>query len=150
MSMSLHLVCIEGEGQFTFSRAIAREILSRGAVSPEDVLEYRVDYPDGGGGAEVYCEDGVELNEISFNRFGGETFFDRVWELADRIGAVIFWPAPGPSNAVTRTEVIERLPSYFREEENIPVVVHNGRELYNAIEESFPPVDRGSDDERSS
>jgi hypothetical protein len=140
MSMELFLICIEGVGQATFKRAVAQEILGRDALESKRVLDYRVDYPDGSG-AEVCCAEGDDLESICFDRFGGEIFFDRVWELADRIGAVIFWPAPGPSTAVTHPAMIDRLPDELRGDEDMPVVVvRSGGDIYNAIEESFPPI----------
>jgi len=141
MSMDLFLVCIEGSEKTTFKRALAQKILGRDALRPELALTYRVDYPDGSG-AEVSCDEGEDLDNISFSRFGGEMFFVRLWELADHIEGLIFWPAPGPNKAATRVELLDRLPSEWREDEDdIPVVVHSGREIFDAIEESFPPLD---------
>jgi hypothetical protein len=142
VSLSLILACVENGKPATFKRALAIEVLGRGAIESSDVL-YSVKYIDGGG--QVYCNDGDEIHHMSFNHFGGNTFFDRVWELADRVGAVIFWPAPGPSTAVTRAEMFERLPSEFHQEGFEPFVVSSGGELAVAIEESFPPIDRGDD-----
>jgi hypothetical protein len=142
--MELFVVCIEGVGQSRFERALAQEILGRDALDPKQALVYRVDYPDGSGG-EVSCDEGDDLDSIAFDHFGGRTFFDRVWELADRIGALIFWPAPGPSNALTRAELLDRLPSELRDEERMPIIVRSGRELYDAVEESFPPIDAGEE-----
>jgi|SRR5215472_4872999 len=140
MSMTLYVVCIEEIGQPTFERALAHKILGRGALKPGHDLGYRVDYPDGSGG-DISCGEGDSLEGIYFSHFGGEMFFDRVWELADRIGALIFWPAPGPSNALTRTELLDRLPSELRDEEQRPIIVRSGKEICDAIEGSFPPID---------
>ena len=132
MSFDIFLNCLNNAGKKTFKRELAQGILGRDAIRPTKVLSGNVEYPDGSGSA-VYCSDGEELDHMMFNHSGGDTFFERLWELADRSGSMIYWPGYGIPRAVTRPEMLQHLPKDFEDKEPPPFVVRNGGELVDAI-----------------
>lgn len=90
MAFDIFLSCLKDEGTGTFKRSLAQEIFGREAVKETNALFY-VEYPDGGGSC-VYCSEDEDLNHMMFNHAGGDSFFERLWELADRSHSMIFWP----------------------------------------------------------
>lgn len=136
MSFDIFLACLNNGDMQAFKRELAQEILGRGAVDEGGALE-RVEYPDGSG-SDVYCDEGTDnLSGAMFNHSGGDTFFERLWELADRTGSMIFWPGDGSPVAVTRPEMLPYIP---KNEDGEPMepqfVVKNGKELQDAIAET--------------
>jgi hypothetical protein len=133
MSFDIFFDCINNDGGKTFKRQLAQEILGRDAIKPADALLSSVAYPDGSG-SEVYCSKDEDLDGMMFNHSGGDTFFERLWELADRTGSMIFWPGDGVPVAVTRPELLQHLPKSEAGDEMEPqFVVRNGKELQEAI-----------------
>jgi hypothetical protein len=129
----------------TFKRTLFEEIMSRGAINPELPLE-DVNYPDGGC-REIVIEDEEDIDSASFSRFGGDTFFQRLWELADRTNSFIWWPDVGSPVAVTRQDMISQLPEGVLDAEEDPYVVRSGKELENAILFAIEPDEPEGDDE---
>jgi hypothetical protein len=132
MSFDIFLTCLNNAGVMTFKRQLAEEVLGREAVRPEKVLLGGVEYPDRSGSA-VYCSEGEDLGHLMFNHSGGDMFFERLWELADRSGSMIYWPGYGFPRAVTRPEMLQHLPKDLEDIEPPPFVVRNGRELVDAM-----------------
>lgn len=132
MSFSIHLVCAREGEKATFKRALFDEIMGREAINPKFPL-YQVDYHDGGCWdiRDPFVDQG-ETSMISFSRFDGNTFFDLLWEFADKVGAFMFWPGEGRLIAVTNREVLAQLPGELKNM-GPPYIVKNGRELFDAI-----------------
>jgi len=88
-----------------FDRQSAIDILFKDALDPSYLGS--VEYPDGGGGGEIYGleRDDEEFDSLMFAHFGGPTFLARIFELADRLEGFLFWttdPAYGPNLGVTK------------------------------------------------
>ncbi len=132
MSMDLFLTCIrDGEGS-TFTRAVFEEVMGRDAIGPKFPLT-SVRYADGGCN-DIDGGEGGTIQTVSFVHFGGETFYDRLWELADRSGSYLMWPNDGPALAVTRAELVAKIDPKMVEELGPPVVARTGKDLGEAIE----------------
>ncbi|HUO93705.1 MAG TPA: hypothetical protein VMU22_12320, partial [Rhizomicrobium sp.] len=101
MSMDLFLQCARDGEPSMFPRALFEEVMSRGAIDPEFPLS-EVLYVDGGC-REIDGGERDAISSLSFAHFGGDIFFDRLWELADRTGSYLMWPGD-PSIAVTRSD----------------------------------------------
>lgn len=131
MSFDIFLSCVRDGEPSTFKRALAHEILAKGASDADESLE-EISYPDGG--AEVFCDEADDVDGISFNHAGGATFFERLWELADRTGSMIFWPGGGQSVAVTRADMLPHLPEDLPGGDGSPAaVVGNAKALEDLI-----------------
>jgi len=135
MSFDIFLSCMNNDGAQTFKRQVAQEVLGRGAVNEASAL-YNVEYPDGSG-SSVIGEEDEDIDGLMFNHSGGDTFFERLWELADRTGSIIFWPGEDTPVAVTRPDMLQHIP---RDDEGRPMdpqfVVKNGKELQEVIYET--------------
>ena len=124
MSFGIFFLCFRNGEITTIKRTLVEEIFGRDAIALKFPLT-SVDYIDGG--AQIYGankEDDIE--HISFDHFGGDTFFSALYELADRSGSLIVWPG-NPCFAVTREALIAHLPREIVDEN--PKVVGNGAEL---------------------
>jgi len=133
MAFDLFLHCFRDGRTATFKRALAVEILGRDAVDSRDPVGF-VRYRDESG-SSGYCDDGEDIDGVMFNHFGGEIFFDRLWELADRTGSCFYWPDVGrPNIAVTRQETIDHLPPSMVKDFGPPWILHNGMDIYLVIE----------------
>jgi len=131
MAFDIFLSCMKNGQTSTFKRSLAQEILGRGAVDQAGAL-FQVEYADGSG-SSVYCDEGEDLDGAMFNHSGGDTFFERLWELADRTHSIIVWPGYGIPVAITRSEMLPHLWMKPEEMEPPPFVVLNGKELQEAI-----------------
>lgn len=114
-----------------FKRAPAQEIFARDALQPEHALSC-VEYPDGSGGC-IYIGNEEDIAGMMFNHCGGETFFDRVWELEDRTDSHFFWPGFEQNYAVRRPERAEGVEKWSEGNFLNPQVARNGLELVYAI-----------------
>lgn len=131
MSMDLFLTCVREGEPSTFPRTLFEEVMANGAIAPTFPLSDVV-YADGGC-REIDGGAGEAISSLTFAHFGGDTFFDRLWELADRTVSYLLWPGDGPCVAVTRSDVLAKLdPSMVKDLE--AVVVGSGKELAAAIE----------------
>ncbi len=132
MSFTLFLICMRNGKSATFKRALFEEVLGRQAIDPTFPL-YEVDYSDGGCSEIRNPSEGEEdIESVTFSRFGGNIFFDALWELADRAGAFFVWPGEGRSIAVPNREFLAHVPADMGAM-GPPYVVKNGRELYDAL-----------------
>lgn len=130
MSFDIFLICVRNGDAAMFERALFEDIFRRNAIDPRSPLT-SVTYRDGG--AEIDgAEDGDEIENIVFNHCGGDTFYAALYELADRSGSVVLWPAAGRQIAVTREAAIAHLPPDLSDL-GPPYVVANGRELAACI-----------------
>lgn len=147
MSNDIFLICARKDGPATFKRALAEEIMNRGAINPRLPLT-DITYSDGG--AEVSIEEDEDIDGGGFGRFGGRTFYDRLWELADRTGSYLVWPDFPPCLAVTRPEFVAYIDEDTVEAHGPPYVVKSGKELEYAIEFDFdanePPDDEDGEE----
>ncbi len=131
MAFDIFIACMDNGKSGTFKRALAAEILGRDSVNTKDPL-WEVEYRDGSGSC-VYCAETEDIDGMMFNHSGGDTFFQRLWELADSTGSMIFWPDSLRSIAVTRSAFVQYLDEDIPERERPPFVVSNGKELQYAI-----------------
>ena len=135
MSFDIFLDCVNNNGTQTFKRQVAQEILGRGAVDEASAL-YQVEYPDGSA-SSVIGEEDEDIDGLMFNHSGGDTFFERLWELADRTGSIIYWPGDDTPVAVTREEMLQHIPRDDEGHQMEPqFVVANGKELQQVIYET--------------
>lgn len=75
--------------------------------------------------------DPAYVEFLSFGHFGGNSFFQDLYTLADRVGAMVY--AGGkPSVIVTKESVLKEIPEDFLGMENARVV-HNASELEEAV-----------------
>jgi hypothetical protein len=133
MSFDIFLQCFRDGEMVNLDRAIFEEILGRDATEFSKSFD-RVIYADGG--SDIYgAKDEDEIGSLMFNHSGGDTFFERLHELADRTMSVIHWPSEPGVSAVTREETIPHLPDDFKETLP-PQLVANGRELVECIRKS--------------
>jgi len=138
MSMDLFLTCVRDGEPSAFPRRLFEEIMGRGATKPEFPLS-EVAYADGGC-REIDGGEAESISSLTFAHFGGETFFDRLWELADRTDSYLLWPGDGPSVAITRADIMGKLDPKMVKDLGV-VAVGSGRELAAAIEGGFDPED---------
>jgi hypothetical protein len=120
----------------TFSRSLLDEVFGRGAIRATLPLK-AVEYPDGSH-AEIYAKDGEELSSFMLSHFGGETVFERVFELADRTGSIIYWPDVRPALAVTKSGVIEHVPQDCLSSIGPAEIVANAKALMDYIARPDP------------
>jgi hypothetical protein len=144
MSMDLFLTCVRDGEPSDFPRALFEEVMGRGATDPKFPLS-EVLYADGGC-REIDGGGGDTVSSLSFAHFGGDTFFDRLWELADRSASYLLWPGESPSVAVTRPDVLSKLDPKMVKDLGA-VVVGSGKELSAAIEDGFDLEDDEDFDE---
>ncbi len=96
-----------------WDRELVLGILGRGAIEP--VTHDRCRYPDGSGGRVhgIDPDDARDhLDYLCFERFGGRTMMERLFELADAVEAFLAWSGAGegdPSACVARAERLERV-----------------------------------------
>ena len=96
-----------------WDRELVLGILSRAAIEP--VTHGVCRYPDGSGGRVhgIDPDDARDhLDYLCFERFGGRTMMERLFELADAVDAFLAWSGAGeddPSACVARTERLERV-----------------------------------------
>ena len=120
----------------TFKRAIVEEIFGPYAIRRGSGNGIgRVKYPDGSG-AEIYGDNQEELDGVMFTHCGGDAFFDGLYQLADRIKGVIYWPGVGRASAITDMTVQEHLPAEFIEGCGPPVLVQDRDGITDAIQRS--------------
>jgi hypothetical protein len=143
MSNEIYLQCV-GEGG-RFKRTLFEEIMSKGAVNPQFPL-VDVAYPDGSGANEIYADESEDLDGVSFGRFGGSMFYDRLWELADRTNSYVWWPDLGSPIAVTREDMISQLPEDLLDGEEEPYVVRSGKELEQAVGDDLEEDDENEEE----
>jgi hypothetical protein len=125
VSSNLYLACMRDDETATFTRALVEERFGRNAINPRFPLE-DVNYIDGG--AVLYGADREDdIDGMSFERWGGDTFCSALYELADRPGSFLIWTSAEVNVAVTRETMIAHLPRdtlQFKRR-----VVWNGHEL---------------------
>lgn len=101
----------------------------RDSIRDRDPGYLKVDYPDGGG-ADVYAGVDAEIAHIGFGHFGGDTFFEALYQLADRTKSVVYWPGRAPSSAITDPVMLQHVPKYWEDAVGPPQLVRNGVELW--------------------
>lgn len=119
-----------------FEREVVEEIMGRDAVDPSSPL-VDIEYADGG--CELIGGDDDSIETLMFDHFGGETFFSRLWELANRTGAFLWWAGNGDGYAVTNRDVLEHLPPDIINSPKLPFVVRDGAALEEAIFDGTRP-----------
>ena len=114
----------------SFKREAFEEIMGRGAINPRPPF-CNIEYADGG--CEVFGADDEDISSLMIDHFGGETFFDRLWELAERTGSFFAWTGAGGGYAVTDSALLAHLPPGIADDPEPPLVVDDGRALEAAI-----------------
>jgi hypothetical protein len=135
MSFDIFLQCFRDGEVATFDRAAFEQIFGAVAVSRRNEEGFvRMEFADGGG-ADIYIGDEDALDCVMFNHCGGDVFFDALYELADRIKGLIYWPgaAPIPSSVITEATTLRHIPEEFVKGCGPPIVVKNGEEITEAI-----------------
>jgi hypothetical protein len=140
MSFDLFLMCARDGEQSSFKRELYEEIMRRDALAPPpDRLD--LEYADESGGC-VNGDEDEDIASLMFNHFGGDTFMERLWELADRTGSFFVWPGEGRTIAVTRAETISHIFHGLAESLGPPFVVRSGKELEYVIGYGIDPPAR--------
>jgi hypothetical protein len=123
--------CRNGE-RAMFKRELVQEIFGRYAVDPPPHFQGAT-YLDGR--AEIFgADEGDEIDGLMCSHFSGMTFYEALYELADRTGSVIFWPSDGPWAAVTKEATLAHSPpGAFDRDGRPPSVVGSARELVALI-----------------
>ena len=145
MSFDIFLVCMRNGEPATFKRTLAEEVMNRGAIDP-DLPLLNITYADGGGGV-AYIDEDEDIDSVSFDHFGGDTFYNRLWDLMDRTGSFLFWPAVGRKLAVTRPEIVSHIDEDTVEDLGPAFIVRSGKELEDAIEFGIDPNEPENDEE---
>jgi hypothetical protein len=127
MSFDIFVMCSRKGARATFKRELFEEIMGRGALDASLPLT-NIEYADGMCVA-YYDEEREDLDSTAFDHFGGDTFWSRLYELADRTGSFLVWPVVGRQVAVTRPELIDEVYPDVAENLGPPYVVANGRQL---------------------
>lgn len=109
-----------------FPRKIAEEIFEPGALYGKSIAD-GITYPDGP--TELRVQDGDELTGIGFGRCGSETFLERLFELIDVTGSVLFWPGDETWAVFTDPALREHFPKDAMFLENPPVLVRTLDEM---------------------
>jgi hypothetical protein len=94
-----------------------------------------VKFPDGSV-ADIYVSEEENIESIMVNHCGGKAFFQSLYQLADQVKGVIYWPNLGPSFAITEAATLKHLPSDFAESLGPPTVVSDGDGITDAIRRS--------------
>ena len=111
-----------------YATAIVERIFMRGAIDPTTPLTF-VEYADGV--AEIYGAEDDMTDGIMIAHFSSRTVLERLFELADETGSLIFWPSEDNCSVVTKAEWLDHLPDDAQFE---PVVVSTVDELMEAME----------------
>ena len=112
-----------------YATAIVERIFMRDAIDPTTPLAF-VEYADGV--AEIYGAEDDMTDGIMIAHFSSRTVLERLFELADETGSLIFWPSEDNCSVVTKAEWLDHLPDDMLQIE--PVVVSNVDELMEAME----------------
>lgn len=73
--------------------------------------------------------DPAYIEDLGFNHFGGDGFFRDLYDLADRVGAMVY---AGGAVIVTKESVLKEIPEDFLGMENARIV-RNAAELEEAV-----------------
>jgi hypothetical protein len=130
VSFDIFLACVKDGESAAFKRILFEDIFSRGAINPRLPFT-NVVYGDGGAQIDG-ADEHEDIESLSFNHCGGDTFFATLYELADRSGSVVFWPGEERVLAVTSQAMIAHIPADM-DELGPAHIVSNGRELQNCI-----------------
>jgi hypothetical protein len=134
MSFDIFMTPFKDGEQLTFDRSLILEIFGHDADLAESEFSH-IRYSDEDG-AEVYgAEDEIVTDGLSFNRCGGERFFDGLWRLAAQTNAVIFWPGDEGNAVVTSTEALAHADPEFIEPLQPVKIVASGEELLDYLAE---------------
>jgi hypothetical protein len=128
MGLDIFIQCCRNGERALFKRELVEEIFGRYALDPPPHLQGAT-YLDGQ--AEIYGADkSDEIDHLMCAHCWGTTFFEALFELADRTKSVIFWPSRGPWAAVTDVVTLTHLPpSAFDKEGEPPTVVADAKAL---------------------
>ena len=140
MSFDIFVMCARKGEQATFKRALFEEIMGRGALDASLPLT-NIEYADGMCVA-YYDGQKEDLDSTAFDHFGGDTFWDRLYELADRTGSFLVWPDVGRQVAVTRLEMLDEIYPDVAETLGPPYVVKNGKQLELLVLAGLDPASR--------
>lgn len=130
MSFDIFLQCFRNGEPATFKRSVVEEIFGPHAHDDRELT--RVTFPDGSG-SDIYMDQGDDVQCMMFNHCGGDEFFEALYQLAERTKSIIFWPAVGPSSAITDSVTLKYLPVAWPEGLGPARMVHSGLELQTCI-----------------
>ena len=139
MSFDIFLVCFRNGDAAPFKREVFEAIFlphcDNVRAYKSDPSFMRVEYRDGSGG-DIYCGDERDIDNIMFNHCGGESFFNDMFDLADRTLSIIFWPDATPVYVYTNAAVLKELPKDFIEKGDRSRLVRSGFDIVEAIRSS--------------
>ena len=132
MSFDIFIQCCRDGERASFNRELVEEIFGRRALDPPPYFRGAT-YLDGR--AEIFgADEADEIDGLMCSHSSGMTFYEALYELADRTGSVIFWPSDGPWAAVTKEATLAHLPpGAFDQDGRPPSVVASARELVALI-----------------
>lgn len=132
MGLDIFVQCCRNGERAMFSRDLVEEIFGRYALDPPPHLQGAT-YLDGR--AEIYGADKhEEIDHLMCTHSWGTTFFEALYELADRTKSVIYWPGGDIWAAVTDPATLVHLPpGAFDKNGEPPAVIADGQELHALI-----------------
>lgn len=133
MSFDIFVQCFRNHEVATFKRAVLEEIFGPYVVDRRPSF-MRAEFPDRGGGAEIYSDDEDDLDSVMFTHGGGDPLFDAIYRLVDRIKGVVYWADLPPCCAVTDAATLSHVPVDFIEGCGPAVVAKSGAEIIAAIQ----------------
>jgi len=134
VSFDIFLQCFRNQELAGFDRAVFDEIFGPYIVERDETF-VRLCYPDRGC-ADIYVRDTPTIDSMMINHFGGEMFFEGLYELAQRTGSLIHWPSEEDASVVTDRETWTHIPTVFTNEDAHPTLASNWRQMVDAIERS--------------
>jgi hypothetical protein len=105
MSADIYLRCFDHGEPKTFLRGVFEEIVARNSVASQFPFT-RVCFPDG---IDIYSGDSDALDGLTSSLYGGEFFFQSLYELADRTRLI--WPDILPALAAANPTVVGHVPA---------------------------------------
>lgn len=122
MGLEVFLFNARADGT-SLDRKKAIEILARDAYDPSD-LSF-VEYHKGEGAGEVIGWDDEEIDVLSFQHFGGKTFLERLFELAERLDGILIWAGLEPGAVhmgVTKESLLAQIPDDLRQDSEVALI----------------------------
>jgi|SRR5579883_1121054 len=127
MSLDLFLFCFRNGELVPFRRSIVVGAWAPFIKGDDDSTEWELTFPDGGR-AEIYLDEGPEINHFMISRPGASSaFWEGLFLIMEETGSILLNTGDGPSSFIT-DEIFLR--HYPQEEPFIPsAVVTSAEEL---------------------
>ena len=131
MSFDIFVIKFKDKKVVRFKRSIFEDIFGRYVIRRESRF-MRIAYPDDGG-ADIYVQDGEEIGSAMFNHCGGDMFFQDLYDFMERAELALYWADLAPCCAIPNKAMMADLSADFLESVHTPSIVHNGKEITEAI-----------------